>query len=415
MQKIIYCLAAVMVLLTGCGKHAEAEEFWQQEVAHLYPFSSSEKAEAALEEPQDVIESEEIRAVWIPVMQYADWMTGKSEKEFRSAVQEAFREIADLGLNTVFLHVRAYEDAYYPSELFPRGAYLTGDYDPLAIMIDEARAQGLSPHAWINPMRGQTAENLARTDSSYLLRQWHDNPDLNGKWLVNVDGRFWLNPAYLEVRQLIADGVSEILDNYDVDGIHIDDYFYPTQDATFDAAAFAESGASDLADWRRENTSEMVKLLYDTIKAHNPELIFSVSPQGNLETDYANLYADAARWSSEAGYTDWIVPQIYYGFENAACPFAETLALWEDIASSAKLIVGLSPYKIGTEDTWAGAGAEEWISDGEVLSKELALVQASDNTDGVAFYSYASLFEPENGVAEPVAKERERIRKQLTE
>lgn len=401
MRKLFLCFMMV-VFLTGCTPDAGTEAFWQQEVSHLYPFSATEQ-NAAPEVP-----AEQIRAVWIPVMQYADWMTGKSEAEFRQAVQEAFQNIADSGLNTVFLHVRAYEDAYYPSELFPKGAYLTGDYDPLAIMIEEARKQGLSPHAWINPMRGQTAENLARTDSRFPLRQWLDDPALNGTRMVNVDGRFWLNPAYPEVRQLIADGAAEILEQYDVDGIHIDDYFYPTQDAAFDAAAFAESGAPDLAEWRRENTSAMVKLLYDTVKAHDPELIFSVSPQGNLTTDYENLYADAARWSSQPGFADWIVPQLYYGFENAVCPFAETLALWQDKADATRLVIGLAPYKIGTEDIWAGGGAYEWQTDPEVLSKELALALAG--TDGAAFYSYASLFEPDNSVADTVAQERERIR-----
>lgn len=413
MRKILVCLAA-MLLFTGCTREDASETLWQQEISHLYPFSSAEssappEAEAAATEASE--EPEEVLAVWIPVMQYADWMTGKTEGEFRQSVQAAFRSIAEYGLNTVFLHVRAYGDAYYPSELFPQGAYLTGDYDPLAIMVEEARKQGLSPHAWINPMRLQTAENLARTDSRFPIRQWHDDPNLNGTWLVNVDGRFWLNPAYPEVRQLIADGVSEILDNYDVDGIHIDDYFYPTQDESFDAQAFGESGASDLAQWRRENTSEMVKLLHDTVKSHDPALVFSVSPQGNLATDYETLYADAARWSSEPGFADWIVPQIYYGFENAACPFAETLALWQDKATASKLIIGLAPYKIGTEDVWAGSGADEWLTDGEVLSRELAL--ALEEADGAAFYSFASLFEPEPTVERAVTEERERIRRIL--
>lgn len=408
MRKLLVCLAAAL-LLTGCARENAAETLWQQEISHLYPFSAAEQNIPTEAEASEA--TEEIRAVWIPVMQYADWMTGKTEDEFRQSMQEAFREIADLGLNTVFLHVRAYGDAYYLSELFPAGAYLTGDYDPLAVMVEEARRQGLSPHAWINPMRLQTADNLARTDSRFPVRQWHDDPKKNGTRLINVDGRFWLNPAYPEVRQLIADGVSEILDNYDVDGIHIDDYFYPTQSESFDAQAFAESGAPDLAEWRRENTSAMVKLLHDTVKAHDPALVFSVSPQGNLVTDFETLYADAARWSSEQGFADWIVPQIYYGFENAACPFSETLALWKNTAKAPKLIIGLAPYKIGTEDVWAGSGADEWITDGEVLSKELAL--ALEEADGAAFYSFSSLFEPQAAVQPAVAEERERVRELL--
>lgn len=410
------CLAGMALLLTGCSAQAMEEPGWQQELSHLEQYTSS----LSSEEPEYIQEStesetpeaaeEEILAVWIPVMHYGDWMTGKTEEEFRKKIGEVFDNIVDLGLNTVFLHVRAYGDAYYPSELFPSGAYLTGDYDPLAIMIEEAHRRGLSAHAWINPLRVQSAEMLARTDTRYPLRQWHDDPEKNGTWLVNVNDRFWMNPAYPEVRQLVADGAAEILEHYDVDGIHIDDYFYPTQDAAFDAAAFTQSGAEDLAAWRRENCTAMVKQLYDTVKAYGK--VFSVSPQGNLEKDYNELYADAARWSSEAGYTDWIVPQIYYGFENSAQPFAETLAHWEELASAAKLVVGLAPYKIGLEDTWAGEGENEWKTDGEVLSKEFVLVQDSD-ADGAAFYSYNALFAPESAVAEQVNAERERIKEEL--
>lgn len=414
MRRMLVCLT-VLCLMTGCSQGAGAEElYWQQEISHLYPSDiRTEETSGTAQQTGTETVTDEIQAIWVPVMQYGDWMTGKEESQFRENVREAFAKMAALGINTVFLHVRAYGDAYYDSSLFPKGAYLTADYDPLKIMTEEARKQGLSPHAWINPMRLQTAENLARSDAQYPLRQWHDDPAYNGTRLVNVDGRYWLNPAYPEVRQLIADGAAEIVDKYDVDGIHIDDYFYPTQDASFDAAAFAESGASDLAQWRRENTNAMVKLLYDTVKAQDPSLIFSISPQGNMVTDHDTLYADAALWGSEQGYADWLVPQIYYGYENAACPFTETLTLWKNKTDAAKLIIGLAPYKIGAEDMWAGAGSQEWLTDAEVLSKETA--QSLAQADGVAFYSYASLFAPEPSAETLVAQERERIRKLLTE
>lgn len=414
MFRNLICLTGAVLLLTGCSMQIAEEPGWQQELSHLTQYISMTETPSVSgnQDEPELTETEEILAVWIPVMHYGDWMTGKTEVQFREKIAEVFDTIVELGLNTVFLHVRAYGDAYYPSELFPSGAYLTGEYDPLAIMLEEAHNRGLSAHAWINPLRIQSAEMLARTDTKYPLRQWHDDPEKNGTWLVNVNDRFWLNPAYPEVRQLVADGVTEILENYDVDGIHIDDYFYPTQDAAFDEAAFSESGAADLAAWRRENCTAMVKLLYDTVKAYDK--VFSVSPQGNLQKDYDELYADAAKWSSETGYTDWIVPQIYYGFENSVQPFAETLAHWEELASATKLVVGLAPYKIGLEDTWAGEGKNEWQTDGEVLSKEFDLVQNSENADGVAFYSYNALFAPEAAVAEQVNAERERIKEKLS-
>ncbi|MBR3630091.1 MAG: family 10 glycosylhydrolase [Oscillospiraceae bacterium] len=393
MHRMTACLLAAVLLLAGCGREPE---YWEQTLPQLAP-----------EAPTEAAPQEEIRAVWIPVMHYAAWMTGRTEQQFRDTVAGVFADCAALGLNTVFVHVRAYGDAYYASTLFPRGAYLTEDYDPLAVMTEEAHARGLAVHAWINPLRCQTPEGLERTDKRYPLRQWYD--DRNGTYLVEVDGHAWLNPAYPEVRQFVADGAAELLAQYDVEGLHIDDYFYPTTDAEFDAQAFAESGQSDLAAWRRENCTALIKLLYDTVKAQNPALVFSISPQGNPETNSGQLYADAARWCSEPGYCDWIVPQIYYGYRNAVCPFTATLHWWEMTADSSRLVIGLAAYKCGREDVWAGSGADEWLNDSGVLSRELAEVLAG-SADGAAFYSCNDLFSDEA----PMPAERERIRKILS-
>lgn len=413
MKQLLLCLTAAMLLLTGCGDTEFTQSCYIQEVAHLQPDAVLPAAvqDASLSEkvPSEPLNYDTVRAVWIPVMQYDDWMAGQSAEAFRSHVREGFQSCADLGINTVYLHVRAYGDAYYRSGLFSKGAYLDRDYDPLAIMLEEAHALGLSAHAWINPMRCMETAGLSRLGAAYPLGQWYADPQKNGTYLVNVGDTWYLNPAYGEVRQLIADGVTEILEQYDVDGIHIDDYFYPTQEASFDAAAFAESGAEDLAAWRRENCNAMVKAIYDAVKAKDERLLFGISPQGNLSATRDKLYADAALWCSTPGYCDYIVPQIYYGFENSTCPFAETAALWAEIATEARLIVGLAPYKIGVTDKWAGTGSEEWRTDPTVLSREAALAAELEGVEGIALYSYASLFEPEEAVAVMVEAEVERL------
>lgn len=398
MRKLLCVSAVFAVLCTGC---AGQETYWEQDPPQL---SSMLRETSAPEETS-------VRAVWIPVMHYADWMTGRSEEAFRRKVREVFAQCRDLGLNTVFLHVRAYADAYYCSSLFPTGAYLTGDYDPLEIMTEEAHDAGLSIHAWINPLRCQTPEQLAALDKTYPLRQWYEDDILNGTRIVRVDGRYWLNPAYEEVRQLVCDGVSEILEQYAVEGIHIDDYFYPTQDAAFDAEAFAESGYGELGEFRRASCNALVQALYDTVKAHDPNCIFSISPQGNLDADRETLYADAALWYSEEGYCDWMIPQLYYGFENQTCPFVQTLAQWQALPDAAELIVGLAAYKIGNEDVWAGSGSLEWVNDPEVLSRETELVL--DQGLGISYYSFDTLFSPDAHEADMVGAERERIRSLL--
>lgn len=358
---------------------------------------------------QNLPEDTEIRAVWIPVMIYQHWLENQSETQFRESVREAFQNCADLGLNTIFLHVRAYCDAYYHSKLFPSGVYLTGDYDPLSIMLEEAHALHLSVHAWINPMRAQKAQNLANLNSCYPLRQWYDDPYKNGTYLVNYDGRYYLNPAYPEVRQLIADGIAEIIQNYSVDGIHIDDYFYPTTNPDFDKQAFSESSASDLADWRRNNCNEMIKLLYQTVKENNPDIPFSISPQGNLDINYHELYADVKLWSSASGFCDIIIPQIYYGFQNDTCPFAETARLWSELVTVPKLVIGLGVYKIGYSDKWAGSGQSEFLTDSTVISRELEYTATLENISGIALYSYTSIFEPEQEVSAMVNEEKHHI------
>ena len=128
-----------------------------------------------------------------------------------------------------------------------------GDYDPFSILLEEAHQLHLSVHGWVNPLRLQKDSAMAAMPDSYPVKQWYSDPQKNGTYLCKVGEYWWLNPAYPEVRQLVADGVAEILAQYHVDGIHLDDYFYPTTETAFDAAAFADAKADDLAHsgWNR--------------------------------------------------------------------------------------------------------------------------------------------------------------------
>ncbi|MDE6729797.1 MAG: family 10 glycosylhydrolase, partial [Oscillospiraceae bacterium] len=431
LQSVFILLCILNCIFTGCYDNSNNNmnnnitinpEFYQlQEIEHLHITDSPGKQSGLHQNPDLNSDSDfnsdpgEIRAVWIPVMLYENWM--KSETQFRESIREAFRNCQELGCNTIFVHVRAYCDAYYHSEIFPAGTFMNPDqdYDPLAIMLEEAHAVNLSVHAWINPMRAQTAQKITALDQQYILRQWYDDSDKNGTYLVNFEGRYYLNPAYPEVRELIADGVREILENYDVDGIHMDDYFYPTTDPAFDQDAFTQSELQDLAEFRRTNCSELVKLLYQTVKNQNPDLIFSISPQGNFTINYDQLYADVKCWCSEAGYCDWMIPQLYYGFENGTCPFKEILREWAEICTVPELVVGLAVYKIGTQDQWAGSGKLEFLTNPAVISEELAYLsefsesQTNPGIAGAALYSYSSLFEPEQAVSILVAEEKNRI------
>lgn len=289
--------------------------------------------------------------------------------------------------STVYLHVHPFGDAYYSSEIFPEGAYLDGNYDPLQIMLEEAHALGLSAHAWINPLRCQTVEEMKKLPDTFIVKQWTNDTESNYVEIVN--DRWYLNPAYDETIELVCQCINEILTNYNVDGIHIDDYFYPTTAHEFDDDAFKASGKADLTAWRMENCTRLVKSMYDTVKSHKKKLLFGISPQGNINSNYTTQYADVKLWGSESGYCDYIIPQIYFGFENETCPFESTLLEWENLVSSdsVSLIIGLAAYKLGKEDKWAGiAGEQEWIENPNIINEQIEAVKES-SANGYSLYN----------------------------
>ncbi|MGN0638174.1 MAG: glycoside hydrolase family 10 protein [Huintestinicola sp.] len=352
------------------------------------------------------------KAVWVSYLEYDRIMRGADEAQFTKALNACFDNIAALGCNTVYFQVRVYGDAYYSSSLFPKGDRLTGDYDPLEIAVKSAHDRGLSIHAWINPMRLMTDTQMKSYPESYKIGKWYNDPAVNGKYIVNSSGRWYLNPAYAETVSLICDGISEIVTSYNVDGIQIDDYFYPTTDPSFDSAAYSASGTSlSLADWRRDNVTKMVKKMYEAVHGANPKALFGISPQGNTDNNFNELYADVYTWCSTSGCCDYICPQIYFGFDNAAQPYAETVDKWDKLVTSpdVKLVIGLAAYKSGTEDKYAGAGSSEWINSTDILARQRDLTDIYNA--GYAFFRYDSLFLPDPAVAASVNAELDNLRK----
>lgn len=342
---------------------------------------------------------DEVRGIWISYLEYSELLTGKSESVFRDNISEAFDNCVELGLNTVYVHARSHGDAYYDSELFPWSRYVSGSmnaapsFDPLEIMVEEAHERDISIHAWINPLRLCSSSDM-KNYGDHIVSDWNKDSKTSGRYVVEVNGTYYLNPAYDEVIELICDGAEEILLNYDVDGLHIDDYFYPTTDASFDSEAFKASGDSYLSDFRFDNCDELVSALYDTVKSANADALFSVSVQGSIENNYNQLYADVEKWCSYDGYLDYIVPQIYYGFDNSTQPYSECLSRWEEIcaAGGVPLVVGLTVSKIGYEDVWAGEGEFEWIEDRSILARQLMEAMECRSYGGVSLYSYRSIY-----------------------
>ncbi len=362
----------------------------------------------------------DVKGVWISYIELSEILQGKSETEFTNAISTAFDNIVDYGLNTVYVHMRSHGDAYYKSELYPWSKYASGKtgmspgFDPLEIMLEEAHERSLSFQAWINPLRACGTSEISG-QRGYLISDWANSIATAGKYVVPVNGMYYLNPAYDEVIKYIADGAAEICSNYNVDGVHIDDYFYPTTDESFDADAFSGSGYETISAFRFANCDNLVRSLYGAVKSANPSALFGVSCQGSIDNNYNLMYADVKKWCSESGYLDYICPQMYYGFKHSLQPYENCASQWDTIASvrGIPMIAGLSVSKIGIEDKWAGVGKNEWITDTNILARQLNYAKELRSFGGVCLYSYRNLFTPDSSVQEKTEEEKAALKSVL--
>lgn len=375
-------IAIMMMFLVSCSNtdknfSESSPELYHQDIEQLY--ITPEKA-------PEHINYDVQHARWISYLEYSDIMLNKSEKEFTDYIIKMLENAKSDDINTIYFHSRAFGDSYYKSELFPQGTFLNQNYDPLKIIITEAHKLDISVHAWVNPLRCQTAEEFVTISDDFTTKKWFN--EFQGTYICNVDGRMWLNPAYDEVTDFISDGILEIIRNYDVDGIHIDDYFYPSADENFDKSAFSDSGQDNLNQWRIDNINRLVSEIYSEIKNYDDDILFGISPQGNIDIDYNSQFADVKTWCSNSGYCDYIVPQIYFGFKNDTCPFEQTFQQWYDITknSDISLVIGLAVYKEGKEDKWAGSGKNEWIEDSDVIQKQKDFIAEYENTGYSLYY-----------------------------
>lgn len=317
----------------------------------------------------------------------------RDKADFTRRVEQIFDNLRSRAINTVIVQVRPYADSFYPSEYYPWSNYVTGShktegtYDPLAIMVEAAHARGLSIHAWVNPMRGMTETQIADVGSQYPIRQWYDAK--RGKYIVLSGGRWYLEPAYPEVRKLIADGIAEIVRNYDIDGIHIDDYFYPTTPGNFHKSY--------------ENTNAMVREIYQAIKAIDSRVLFGVSPAGNVNNNLTMYYADVNEWCSKSGYMDYICPQVYWGMEHATHDFVKISRQWDQMiqpSSGIKLVIGMTLEKASKRPTYE----PEWGKHQDVIKRCMESLDSLNNCTGVALFSYQFLFDPLTGAANSSTK-----------
>ena len=331
------------------------------------------------------------RAVWVS---YLEWqqVDFSTPETFSVDIAVILDNIRNLGATVVLAQVRPFGDALYPSSYYPFSHLCTGQqgrdpgYDPLALLVQAAHDRGLALEAWVNPYRIQAGLTPALCDASPAK--------LHPDWVKYTDTGAYLDPANTAVRQYIADAVGELCANYDVDGIHLDDYFYPTTDPSFHAADYAASGTA-LArdDWRRENVNALVELCHATARRYGVR--FGVAPVGDPEQNYALQYSDAARWLRQ-GTVDYLMPQLYWGQEyvkdgDTSHSLARLAGAWAALprAAGVRLYAGLGAYRIGAGDG-SDAGSE-WVS-GRALADQLNLLDRL-GVQGAGLYRYASLFD----------------------
>ncbi len=338
-----------------------------------------------------------MKGIWISYIEFQS-VDFSSRENFTADITRMFDNCKDMGLNTVIVHARPFGDAFYKSSFFPYSHIMTGTqgadvgYDPMEIMIETAHSIGLRFEAWVNPYRVKLYNHPKELSS--------DNPAQKSELTITTDSGIYYNPALQEVRDLVTEGVVEIVKNYNVDGIHFDDYFYPDTAKELDQAHYAAYGGNmSLEDWRRKNVNMLIKQVYAAVKQANPDVEFGISPQGNDDNNYHMQYSDIKLWLGEEGYADYIMPQLYWGFDYTTKSGSDRYAFknlsyeWSQYkkADGVKLYMGLGAYRIGDGDG-SHTESDEWQS-GHNLADMMQVTKANSNLDGYALYSYNSLFD----------------------
>lgn len=338
---------------------------------------------------------EEMRGVWVSYMELSmENESSKTQKAFEDKFTEIVQKCRESGFNTLIVQVRPFCDALYKSSYFPWSHILTGtqgknpQYDALQIMCDICKENNLKIHAWINPYRVSSNKTPKKLSDN--------NPYIkNSEIGIKTDNGIFLDPSNETAQQLISDGVKEIAENYDVDGIQFDDYFYPTKNESFDKKQYeayiekyGKENSMSLDNWRMQNVNTLICKVYRTIKSVDSSVEFGISPQGNIGNN-DGLYADVKSWCTCKGFADYICPQIYFSLENPALTFEDCLNSWTslDFDENVKLYVGLGGYKAGNGEY----DEETWLSSDSILADEYDILRNNKSVRGFMLYSYSCL------------------------
>ena len=367
---------------------------------------------------QNVKASLEMRAVWISYLEFANAkVENKTEAQFKAWVNTMFDKCVAMNMNAVVVQVRPFGDALYDSDYFPWSKYVSGKqgqnpgYDPLKYMVEAAHKRQLQIHAWLNPYRVTSGDTkISNLSSDNPARKWRKSSSKSKQRnVLTFNGSLYYNPAKSAVRNLIVNGVVEIVEKYDVDGIHFDDYFYPTLGSNyktvFDYTEYKSyvsdcknnnTTPSSIVSWRRKNVNKLIRAVYKAIKEKKSDVQFGISPAGNINNIYANdrYYVAVKTWMKSEKYVDYVCPQIYWSFEHSICPYDKTLTAWTALKKSdtVKLYVGIAAYRAGISASEAKSiGDTGWSKSSSEMKKQVQYGRNTKMVDGYMFYRYDNL------------------------
>lgn len=342
----------------------------------------------------------EMRGVWVATVANIDWpsQAGLKVKEQKKEALDIIKHCKQLGLNTIFLQVRPASDVLYVSELEPWSNVLSGEagvnprYDPLQFWIEQAHLHGLELHAWINPYRA----SMSLKEDLPAKHPFHKQPEL----FVEYGNKLYYNPGNPKSNTHINKVVKELVQNYDIDGVHMDDYFYPypIKDKAFpDSAEYVKYGSAQFDDinaWRRHNVDNTIQSLQSTIKSIKPWMPFGVSPFGVWRnksddprgsesragtTNYDGLHADILLWMQKK-WIDYVVPQLYWGTSHPVANYNHLSQWWNDNHYGVPVYIGHGIYKVGSDKP-------DW-QDKSQLPNQMEKVRNYPNLTGSVFFSY---------------------------
>lgn len=354
-------------------------------------------------EKEVINENQEVRGVFISYIEIGNYIKDKSYDESISNIENIITNLKENNFNTIYLQVRSHMDSIYNSDLFPVSKNIilkdNNSYDVLNKFIEIAKEKNIDIYAWINPYRIGTSYS---DESNYYNRVKDD--------IKNINGVYYLNPASENSKKLIVDGVKEIVKNYKVKGILFDDYFYPSSDIDLDDYNKSQKNIS-IEEYRLNNVNDMVKRVNSEIKNINKSIEFGISPDANIDNDYNKQYADVKLWGENNEYVDYLIPQIYYGFENETKPFEAVLDEWQGIVKNKniKLLVALAFYKTGKIDEYAKNGKEEWINNNDIIKREVIKIREKNSIEGFCIFRYDNFFN-ENIMNDNSKKEKENLK-----